>query len=334
MSSAPAAAVLGSHARPNAGATDASSSMQDSPAAYAFAILGRCDAMLEAQLIASTTILNRTRPRFPLISLVGCEDPGKNAALCRRLQHAGIRPVVIDVRALTSKPCRGKYWDLGRNKSYSFRHTMGTLALWNLTRYQVLLFIDSDAAVLRNVDHIIEMMLGRPEVGHAVAVDGCPTLSAAAASSQINTGVWAVRPSQTAYRSLTDFWRGSMVPCELGDQTVAQHFFRLTPRRRAKLAPFEQVRLHQGYNLQTQHQRVPECLRASGLNLSQAFILHWAGPRKPSFRDEPHHTSDPVEAPAFREYRKVYCTSLAHLGGQCSSTPSSTIHANTLATPL
>ena len=66
--------------------------------------------------------------------------------------------------------------------------------MWNLTAYDVALSLDSDVAVLQNLDHVLDGFLAaRREVREVRTPQGC--LAEGAVSPFLNTGVWAVRPS-------------------------------------------------------------------------------------------------------------------------------------------
>ena len=162
----PERSKLPAHARP-ATAGDA---------AYSFALFGACGASSELTLLTAVSLLLRTRPIFPVLSLLG-ETCWAKSALRRRLERLGAVPVLVpeiqDVR------CAGRRFGpdskplpTDQKQSY-FDATYSILSVWNLTAYRAVLALDADLIVMRNLDHVLMAMLARPEIAEARTPEGC-----------------------------------------------------------------------------------------------------------------------------------------------------------------
>ena len=212
-------------------------------AAYVFALFGACDDLHRANLLAALGVLARTKPRHAVrVMLDGaCRD---DAALSRQIVARGAAP--LPLAPAPSARCRGiKYapgsLKHGKGAGY-FDATYTKLRVWNLTAYDVALSLDSDVAVLQNLDHVLDGFLAaRREVREVRTPQGC--LAEGAVSPFLNTGVWAVRPSAPLYARLEAFLERGTVKCGVGDQTAAMSFFGGN-RARERIAS-----LHAGYNL-------------------------------------------------------------------------------------
>ena len=109
-----------------------------------------------------------------------------------------------------------------------FAHTYDKFSIWNLTAWRNILYVDSDVAVLRNMDHVLRAMLGSPTIAHVITTEGCSNFSAHKEplvlteghklARFINTGVWAVRPNGVVHSSLLNYLGTTRLPCDLGDQ--------------------------------------------------------------------------------------------------------------------
>ena len=266
-------------------------------AAYVFALFGACDDLHRANLLAALGVLARTKPRHAVrVMLDGaCRD---DAALSRQIVARGAAP--LPLAPAPSARCRGiKYapgsLKHGKGAGY-FDATYTKLRVWNLTAYDVALSLDSDVAVLQNLDHVLDGFLAaRREVREVRTPQGC--LAEGAVSPFLNTGVWAVRPSAPLYARLEAFLERGTVKCGVGDQTAAMSFFGGN-RARERIAS-----LHAGYNLKADS-GVERCLLqvaqrrggAAAANASaaapprtyaaDAHIVHWSGRRKPHDLDD------------------------------------------------
>ena len=205
-------------------------------AAYVFALFGACDDLHRANLLAALGVLARTKPRHAVrVMLDGaCRD---DAALSRQIVARGATP--LPLAPAPSARCRGiKYapgsLKHGKGAGY-FDATYTKLRVWNLTAYDVALSLDSDVAVLQNLDHVLDGFLAaRREVREVRTPQGC--LAEGAVSPFLNTGVWAVRPSAPLYARLEAFLERGTVKCGVGDQTAAMSFFGGNRARADRLA--------------------------------------------------------------------------------------------------
>ena len=296
-------------------------------AAYAFAVLGSCALELQAQAIAAMTLLQRQQPRFPLVAMLSASCFAA-VRLHAVLSEMDVRPHTVPAELSEAwsvrHRCVGKA-DITlrlpphKTSSHSYRAMYDKLSVWNLTDYKALLFLDSDLAVLRPLDHVLEEMVARPEVGQAIAQDGCYPISPS--SRGLNLGVWGVRPSALLFRSLFNLVKVARLPCDNTPvQSVARKFFRFNVRQRKRFAPFEYIYLDQGHNMQVNtHPRsgatsVSDCRRKLNLSEEQLRVIHWTGnTRKPAYGMRA--ISDPLEAHAFAEYRAAYCAAVNRLRG-------------------
>ena len=219
------------------------------------------------------------------------------------------------------------------------------LAIWNLTRYEAVLYLDTDAAVRQNLDHVLRTMLAHPELREIRTLAGCPvqssvqkppiareggsaanahaldgaqlpggsTASATRRFGTFNTGVWALRPNADLFRRLVAFLQRGSFRCITGDQSAANAFFRQwTPKKRLHV-------LHAGYNLKAD-KGVMACLRLSHLAASDAFVVHWSGANKPWQQVASSYTPhDSLEQVAFTAYNDTRHKILAeHLAADSS----------------
>ena len=129
----------------------------------------------------------------------------------------------------------------------------------------------------------------------------------------LNGGVIGLRPSRQLALMLRNFASATAIPCQLGDQTILEHFFSpllnasSTARRRRKLGPFEIVRLHSGYNAQPPHGGLAAQARACRLNLSSLFVVHFAGGLLGRAAHAELALVDAVERRPFMSYMRRYC---------------------------
>lgn len=165
-----------------------------------------------------------------------------------------------------------------------------------------MLFLDSDTAILRNLDHLLETMLARPSIGELKTPQGC--LNQGGALSNPNTGVWGVRPSSTVYSTLLSWMHGSVIDCHVGMQDVHVQFFsHLSPRARSKFGAFEQVPLHVGYNMKGGDWA--RCFKYLNFSADDVYVTHWSGKRKPRRGLHPEH---PMQQRALSMYLGSYCS--------------------------
>ena len=268
--------------------------------AYVFALTGTCSSVHVARTLTAVDVLRATRPWYPVTCMVSeacLTNPALRDALAdARLPALPVKPVTAIGCAKSSTRQRG---DRGRDSRY-FDRTYTKLHVWNLTKYDAVLYLDSDVGVLRNLDHVLHRLLSNSSAGWREARTGQGCMYPHSSIPYINTGVWGVRPSASVHRDLLAFVAsGASATCYDGDQSAAMAYFgrrhssrdMLQARGRAALtAPPDAARsqhlpalpqLHTGYNLKA-NLGPTKCLRSRALNASHAMVIHWSGPGKPS----------------------------------------------------
>ena len=140
--------------------------------AYAFTLFGACPEATQLSLLASIALLRATSPTFPIVVLA---TPGCGAARLPKLHSLlatlGVR-TTEPLEAVGPVRCSGNFWGEGYNTSYE------KYAIWAAEEYDALLYLDTDLAVLKNMDHVIRDLLAMPEMNaHALTPDGCSATS-------------------------------------------------------------------------------------------------------------------------------------------------------------
>ena len=266
---------------------------EPSRAAYVFSLVGRCDRHIPA-LLAAATLLTATKPVFPLVAML---TPECHSSQASRIQFAGIQPILIlPPRNLN---CTGSH----KRNGY-FAVTFSQYRVFELTQFDAVLLLDSDLAVVRNLDHILLRMLREPRVAQVRTPQACFHSHAVSwHGSKLNAGVWGLRPSAETARRFETFLASGGYRCAIGIQDAAPKFY-----QRYKGFFKEQgtpLTLHAGYNLKgSDRLSISACLRKQRLNASDVFIVHWSGTRKPWDRAV---VSNSIETRALTAYLRPYC---------------------------
>ena len=147
---------------------------------------------------------------------------------CRSL-HSLLATLGVTTKSRERRSARATervpFWGEGYNTSYE------KYAIWAAEEYDALLYLDTDLAVLKNLDHVIRDLLAMPEMNaHALTPDGC----GGNVRHAFNTGVWGVRPNCDALPHARQLPRGTRIPCQLGEQTASMAFFRVSASRATK----------------------------------------------------------------------------------------------------
>ena len=268
-------------------AAGASSSDAASDAAYVFALLGQPSHAARTATLAAISLLQATGASFPVVCMLGA---AYHRDLWMRAQLAELRVAVRLVTELEGVRCQGprRHKGLEAVGFGAFSDASYTkLAAWNLTEFRVVVYLDSDVAVVRNLDHVAREMLAAPQLHEARTLSGCQgdggANSSGAERANFNTGVWALRPNRTTYARLLAFLRGGRFRCITGDQTAANAFFH---DHHDGVAGAVRV-LHAGYNLKAD-KGAAACLRRAGLRDADAHVVHWSGVHKPWSTARPH----------------------------------------------
>ena len=166
-------------------------------AAYAFALVGGC-ARQEPQLLAANELLQATRPIFAVTALVTpvCwSEPVLN-----RMRRRSIAPILINATSRSQVNCTGSF----RGPAEHFVLTYAILNMFTLTQFAAILYLDTDLAILSNLDHLLLRLLSMPPHAQIWTPQQCKSLTGAAAVS-FNTGVWGVKPDLRIHRELMDY---------------------------------------------------------------------------------------------------------------------------------
>ena len=233
-------------------------------AAFAFGLVGIGSVQWNQVLSHLTAIelLQRTRPTYDIVSLQ-TKEYHAISDLQRQLVASGVKPHLIATQARPR--CRSG----GVEEMRWFEHLVGTyslvVGLWNLTEYRKVLYLDSDAAVLRGIDHTLRTFL-QSSAQELRSPISCRTLPS---RSLYNTGVWGVSPSSSYAIGLRDAVASGDFACGVGFQTLASAYginntFNVLPLT---------------FNVKAD-QRVSACM--NGRALSEMHVLHWSGSCKPA----------------------------------------------------
>ena len=102
-------------------------------------------------LLAALQLLQQTRTRYPVLAMLTgtcCRD----AALAAVLRDAGVNRTCVD--PIDGIACSGvdrsTVFGSYRNETYAKLH------VWALTEYEVALSLDTDVAVMRNIDGVLD----------------------------------------------------------------------------------------------------------------------------------------------------------------------------------
>lgn len=93
------------------------------------------------------------------------------------------------------------------------------LNLWNLTDYKKLLYIDADAVVLQNIDHIFKVDIND---GIAAVVDGSKMLN----YTGIEAGVMLLSPNNHVYNNLLESLNSDKYDLKMTDQSFLNDYFK------------------------------------------------------------------------------------------------------------
>ena len=269
---------------------------------YALALVGKPALKYAVMAMATASTLLATSPRFR-IKLLMTSPWWRLPALRARVAAGGVDPVMIDevsgVRCNRTGSLRPEY----------FEPTYTLFAPWNMTRYSFVLYLDSDLAVVRNLD---AMLVHPPSVVELRTPRGCEPCT----TRGMNTGVWGVRPDAARFHRLVHWMRTNVShhPCGLGFQTAAWIYFahgsaevpfgvESTPAKSLRCAGV-------GANLKADT-GVSGCMRRHRLQWEQVGVVHWSGGRKPFDL----RTRDAYEATALRAWQSAHSSWKAKLTG-------------------
>ena len=124
-------------------------SARSADAAYVFAIFGKtCGVQHQLALLAAIGTLRQTRPAFDVVVMVAgaCAVDGLLMRHLRLLRTRSVQVPIIDGVRCTNVDASKERW----SASYTIAN------VWNMTEYRAALLLDSDLAVTRNLDHLLE----------------------------------------------------------------------------------------------------------------------------------------------------------------------------------
>lgn len=160
-------------------------------------------------------------------------------------------------------PGNGLVHKLGREE---LSVTFNKLLLWNQTNYDSLLYIDSDALPLKNLDHLFEKHKSMKSHQVAASPDsGWPDI--------FNSGVLLLKPDAKTFAKLLDFSKSENSTFDGADQGLLNEFFNVSS------GSSNWIRLPFLYNVTPtpSYQYVPAFMRFFG----DVYILHYIGSLKP-----------------------------------------------------
>ena len=259
-------------------------------AAYAFALVGGC-ARMEVPLLAANDMLQATRPVFPVVAMVTAAC--WSGPTVRRMVQAHVQPISIEDVRPEQVNCTGKF----RGIPQHFVRTYAIFKVFGLTQYAAILYLDTDLAVLFNLDHLLYGLLAAShERAQIWTPQECKMLSGFQKYA-FNTGVWGVRPNINVSREIVEFVASGHHRCHIGFQAAATQFFGNNHWSG------HAHKLHVRYNLKPDH-GFRTCMLKRGINASEVGIVHWSGWRKPWYLYGPYNS----ELLAYRGYMRSYCT--------------------------
>lgn len=281
------------------------------PGAYVFGLFGTgctSSAHLQAALLAAVHTLAQAGPSFPIVSMLG-DGCASNIWLRKQLQSLQSR--IVDVEEIHDIPCRGPRAQQGR-----LQPTYTMSAIWSLTAFDVVFYLDSDLAVIQPLDHVIREIWSNGELQEARTPMACRSATSSL-RGPFNTGVWAVRPNRSVFDEFVTYMRGNTdgkrFGCGIGFQEAAVAYFSRPELLRNPTWRKSVVALHVGYNLKPD-QFSSKCLKKANLTEAETYVVHWSGKRKPQRTNSKDFWFEawPVKL-GLLTYQSKYCHTLAQL---------------------
>jgi hypothetical protein len=275
--------------------------MRSSAFTYVFALFGpteRTAGLLS--LLAAADVLIQTAPIYPIHALVSTAW-ASNPILQRETHRLGVRLLPRDelpafCNAAGNNTRRPEY----------FRPTYSIFHLYNLTQFDFVLYLDTDLAVIQNIDRLLA-----PRAPGKRKIEELRTQAGCTANPKLkwmwNTGVWGVRPNRTRFELMARWLReegNTSNPCGVGFQTAAHILLmHIYPPTSVRYVGCE-------YNMKAD-KGVSACAKKLDIPLSSVAIVHWSGTRKPhlpqvSGLPENGGTRDTVERRALDLYLNAY----------------------------
>jgi hypothetical protein len=251
--------------------------------AYVFVLWGSSAQRNETfdEVLGAVIALNDTQPVYDIVVLL-TEAWAALEWPIAVLHSVGAK--VGTVRNVDSVRCSGRF---ARGKEY-LASSYTIYAIWTLEQYRAVLYMDTDSQVMRNVDHLFQAMLARPEVRQMGFSPRCYRVHAAemqqcTCSYGMNTGVWMVRPSYEIFEQLMNMVRTGQprFMCHIGFQVGVNAYFTyisatLERSKSSKCNPWMEP-LARTYNCNDR--LMASCIEST--RDGTVHIVHWSGWPKP-----------------------------------------------------
>eukprot|EP00967_Tisochrysis_lutea_P144436 scaffold269663_cov37-Tisochrysis_lutea.AAC.2 len=266
-----------------------------STASYIFALFGPVERTAGlTSLLAAADVLTQTAPKYPINALVSTTW-ASNPILQRETKRLRIGLLPVEEWSVSCQA--GK----GTQRPEYFRPTYSIFHIYNLTQFEFVLYLDTDLAVLHNIDHLLAQEVHVEELR-------TPTGCNPSGYHLWNTGVWGIKPNHTRFELISGWLHepGNLSnPCGNGFQTAAYTFL-----LHEKFAPSSVVHVGCEYNMKADR-GVRICAAILDIPLSAVAVVHWSGTRKPHLgrvRSLPEDggTPDPLERRALDIYLNAY----------------------------
>lgn len=184
--------------------------------------LGTDDYLIGTLCLYSS--LKSVKSKYPL--LIMCSNK-ISASVFGVLSKFGLTYLKLEKTIVVGAENKGKY------ERWNF--TFDKLQVFNLTRFEKIVFLDSDMMLVRNVDHLFDSPHMSAVVADAYDQPDC---------NQLNSGLMVIEPSTMDYQGIMELVMKSslsrMSAC--GDQDFIRGYFEDWPQK-------PKLRLPLGYNL-------------------------------------------------------------------------------------
>lgn len=122
----------------------------------------------QQSVIASVTLLVATKPRFPIVLMSDARCGLPSDFLVRLRAAADHALQVVQVEPFSKAACAG-----ARHRDAYFQPTYGVLRIFSLQWLHAALYLDSDTAVVQNLDHILLALLADHTVEQVRTPQAC-----------------------------------------------------------------------------------------------------------------------------------------------------------------
>lgn len=169
------------------------------------------------QVLPIAWALKRFQSRFPLLLLTNVERFPDG-----RLVNATLPALGVQVLSAEAVPIPEK---LGKTFKYDYwKQAWAKLQIWRLTRYERILWMDSDAMVTRNMDFMFERQ------GLWMMRD---TWMCKMDTDKLCSGLMLLQPSEDTYQGLLAF-AGAQQSLNMADQELIERYFRAVAKARPR----------------------------------------------------------------------------------------------------